>query len=57
MQITYETQVLITQLLSKEELLPVMLWCIVYLHYTAFLNETRIQVLLIADLYKFLIRT
>ena len=34
-----------------------MLWCIVYLYYTALLNKARTQVLRIVDLYKFLIKT
>ena len=53
----HKPQVLNTHLLSKEELLSVMLWCSVYLYYTALLNKARTQVLCIADLYKFLIRT
>ena len=53
----YEAQVLNTHLLSKEELLSVMLWCSVYLYYTALPNKARTQILCIADLYKFLIKT
>ena len=41
----YEAQVLNTHLLSKEELLSVMLWCSVYLYYKALLNKARTQVL------------
>ena len=43
----YEPQVLSTHLLSKEELLSVMLWCSVYLYYTPLLNKARIHVLCI----------
>ena len=34
-----------------------MLWCCVYLYYTALLNKARTQVVCIGDLYKFLITT
>ena len=33
-----------------------MLWCSVYVYYTALLNRARTQVVCIVDLYKFLIR-
>ena len=46
----YEPQVLNTHPLAKEELLSMMLWCSVYLHYTALLNKVRAQVLGIAGL-------
>ena len=45
-----------THPLSKEELFSVMLWCSVYLYYTALLNKARAQVPCISDLYTFLIR-
>ena len=40
----------------REELFSVMLWCSVYLYYTALLNKAWTQVLRIADGYKFWIR-
>ena len=46
----YESQVLNTHLLSKEELISVILWCSVYLYYTALLNKARTKVLCIANL-------
>ena len=51
-KLCYEPQVSNTHLLSKKETLSVMLWCSVYLYYTALLYEARAQVLCIADLYK-----
>ena len=52
----YESQVLNTHLLSKNKLLPVMLWCIVYL-YSLALNKAWTQVLRISDVNKILIMT
>ena len=46
----YEPQVLNIHPLAKDELLSMMLWCSVYLHYTALLNKIRAQVLRIAGL-------
>ena len=40
----------------KEELLSVMLWCSLYLYYTALLNKVSTQILYIANLQKILIR-
>ena len=37
----YEPQVLNSHLLLKEELLSVIMWCSVYLYYTALLNEAQ----------------
>ena len=51
-KLCYEPQVSNTHLLSKKENLSVMLWCSVYLYYTALPYEDRTQVLCIADLYK-----
>ena len=53
----YEPQVLNTHPLSMEELLSVMLWCSVYLYYTALLSKVRTQVMHIVDGYKLLVRT
>ena len=52
-----ERQVLNTLLLSEEKLLLIMVWCSVHLYYTALLSKARTQVLCMAELYKFLLRT